>query len=180
MKIENKKLKPVIFLKGSYGRYYNQNLFQQNLLLKALQVTADPHKLRDLIGVKTVAEVYRTLDKLAIRKEYHEALLRHGVDLDSIVKGIKEVSQTDESAAIRLKAYQTLLKSLGLDEYREKDGEGGKGWEDIVMKSIDKEETKKLKAIEVDEYEVIKPIVPEEAKQKQKEDREAGEQLYEE
>jgi type II secretory pathway component PulK len=117
---------------------------------------------------------------LAIRKEYHEALLRHNVDLDSIVQGIKEVSQTNESAAIRLKAYQTLLKSLGLDEYREKDGEGGKGWEDIVMKSIDKEETKKLKAIEVDEYEVIKPVVPEEAKQKQKEDREAGEQLYEE
>jgi len=44
------------------------------LLLKALKVTQDPTELKKMIGVKTVAEVYRTLDKLSLRKEYHKAL----------------------------------------------------------------------------------------------------------
>ena len=146
MKEKNKKqLKPVIFLKGKYN-YHGQNLFQQNLLLKALQVTTDVNELKKMIGVKTVAEVYRTLDKIAIRKEYHEALLRNEIDLDSIVKGIKDVcTDENESGAIKLKGWQVLLKSLGLDNYSDIEKESRNSWEDVVretVKAIDKSKDK--------------------------------------
>lgn len=175
MENEKTKLKPVIYIKGM-GGYYSQNLFQQNLLLKALQVTADPYKLKELVGFKTVAEVYRTLDKLAIRREYHEALLRHGVDLDSIVTGIKNITQIAEDDAVKLKAYQILLKSLGLDEYKESGIEEKGGWEDIIKGAIEQEKNKKLNPIE---YEVIEPVIPDRVKDRQEEEKKIGEGLYE-
>jgi len=81
-----KKLKPVTFIKGEYN-YSRQNDLQQKLLLKAMQVTSDPNELKKMAGLKTVADVYRTLDKLAMRKEYHEALSRQGIDL-----GVKQIN----------------------------------------------------------------------------------------
>lgn len=110
-----------------------------------------------MAGLKTVAEVYRTLDKLAIRKEYHEALLRWDMDLDAIVKGIKKVAETSEEDAVKLNAYKTLLKSLGLDEYKESDVVNKESWEDLVRK-------KEYKKLEVGDYEVIKPVISEDTK----------------
>ena len=69
------RLRPVVYTTNTFKRG-SQNTAQQIFLLKALQITQDPKKLRDMIGVKTVADVYRTLDKIAMRKEYHEALSR--------------------------------------------------------------------------------------------------------
>ncbi len=175
MENETKKLKPVIYIKGM-GSYYSQNLFQQNLLLKALQVTADPYELKKLVGFKTVAEVYRTLDKLAIRREYHEALLRHGVDLDTIVKGIKNVAEFSFDNAVKLKAYQVLLKSLGLDEYKESGSEDKGGWENIIKLAMEEEKNKKLT---LPEYKVIEPVIPDNVKIKQEEEQKIGEELYE-
>jgi len=123
-----------------------------------------------------VAEVYRTLDKLAIRREYHEALLRHGVDLDTIVKGIKNVAEFSFDNAVKLKAYQVLLKSLGLDEYKESNIEDKGGWEEIIKLATEEEKNKKLKA---PEYEVIEPIVPIDVKNRQEEEKKIGEGLYE-
>ena len=69
--MKEKKYKPVTFVKGEIG-YYRDNKLQQNLLLKAMQITDNPKELRKAIGVKAVADVVRTLDKLTIRKEYHD------------------------------------------------------------------------------------------------------------
>jgi hypothetical protein len=182
MNLENNmKLKPVMFVKGQYN-YHRQNLLQQNLLLKALQITTDVQELKKMIGVRTVAEVYRTLDKIAIRKEYHEALLRKGIDLDTIVDGIKGIcNDKEEMGAIRLKGWQMLLKSLGLDSYQDVTNESKVGWEDIVKKTSEEMEFSggEQKKIISPDYEVIIPEVPEEEKRIQEEEDKIGKGLYE-
>ena len=109
--MKRNKYKPVTFLAGQIG-YYKNNTYQQELLLKAMQVSDDPKVLRDAIGVRAVADVVRTLDKLTIRKEYHESLSRKGVSLDYIVEGIKSIADTSPKDATKLKALQTLLRSV--------------------------------------------------------------------
>ena len=180
MKNENKtQLKPVTFLKGHYN-YNRQNLLQQNLLLKALQITTDANELKKMIGVKTVAEVYRTLDKISIRKEYHEALLRHDIDLDTIVEGIKGVCQDDdESGAVKLKGWQMLLKSLGLDSYQDVTKESASNWEDVVKNTVKElDAPNEKKQIESSDYEVIMPEKPEAEDLKEKEEEVFGKSLY--
>lgn len=176
------KLKPVTFVKGQYN-YHRQNLLQQNLLLKALQITTDPNELKKMIGVKTVAEVYRTLDKIAIRKEYHEALLRNHIDLDSIVKGIKDVCEdNEESGAVKLKGWQMILKSLGLDNYSSQDlaKESSSNWEELVKNSVNKIDSPKKEKIIEGDYEVKFPVQPEAEKVKEKEEEVFGKGLYDE
>lgn len=176
----NTRLKPVVFVKGRYN-FNREDKFKQNLLLKALQITTDPQKLKQMIGVKSVAEVFRTLDKLAIRKEYHAALFEHGLDLSTIVGGIKKIVQEGASEAIRLKGYQTLLKSLGLDRYDEDKDSRGENWEDLIVKMsdaelLDKGEIKKLAVVE---YDVTIPETPKEEEEKRKREDEIGKSLYE-
>ena len=173
-----KKLRPVVFEKGRYV-FHRQNAFQQNLLLKAIQVTTDPQKLKKMTGIRTVADVYRTLDKLSIRKEYHEALGRHGLDFDFIVKGIKGLCEDSESDNVKLTGYKTLLKSLGLNEYKEGEGDSGKSWEEMV-REVAQEESTSSQTIEVEQYEVIEPTIPEEEKRKREVEKEEGLSLYDE
>jgi len=181
-----KKLKPVVYT-TSYFPKGAPNKIQQNLLLKAMQVTSDPHELKKMIGVRTVAEVYRTLDKLSIRKEYHEALARNGVSLDYIVKGIKGVADMAEKDGDRIKAFQILIKSIGMDRYEATDDTGGGTWEETLLKAI--EEEKKLEADigilpevagdeEVKEYEVTPPEVPANIKKSQEETIELTKGIY--
>ena len=174
--VNEKKLKPVTFIKGEYN-YSRQNDLQQKLLLKAMQVTSDPNELKKMAGLKTVTDVYRTLDKLAIRREYHEALVRSGVDLDTIIGGIKEIATTSTKDATRLKAYQIFLKSLGLDEYKESPDEAKQSWEDLLKDVVEKEDTKLIEAKE--EYSVIIPEVPEHERKKREEEDEIGKSIYE-
>lgn len=178
--MKEKKYKPVTFVKGEIG-YYRNNIYQQNLLLKAMQVTDNPKELRKAIGVKAVADVVRTLDKLTIRKEYHEALANNGVSLDFIVGGIKNIAQTSGKDATKLKAYQTLLRSIGLERYEDIEDKG-KGWEEMLVEMQQErlrngEEVKQIEA-EVGEYEVIAPPVPEEARKKREDEEALGKQLY--
>jgi len=167
-------LKPVTFIKGEYP-YHRDNKFQQNLLLRALQVTTNPEDLRKMAGFRNTAEVLRTLDKLAIRKEYHEALSRNGIDLDSIVAGIKDVTNSVfAKGETKLRAYQILLKSLGLDEYKESASDAGKNWEDAIKEQLNKE-----KKVQIGEYDVIIPEIPETERKKIELERQAGKGLYE-
>jgi len=172
-----KKLKPVTFIKGEYN-YSRQNDLQQKLLLKAMQVTSDPNELKKMAGLKTVADVYRTLDKLAMRKEYHEALSRQGIDLDVIIGGIKEICNgVGVKAATKLKAYQVFLKSLGLDEYKESHDEAKQGWEDLVRGIVEKEELPD--GGEHGDYDVVIPETPPDQIKKRKEEDEIGRSIYE-
>ena len=153
-----KPLKPVIFVQGKYG-YNAENTTQQIMLLRALRITQDPKKLRELIGVKTVADVYRTLDKIAMRKEYHSALAKHGLTFDYVVENIKDVIDTADKDSDKLEGLKILLKSIGLDKYEET-ATGGGSWEEALLKISTDTEEKGLPT-KVVEYEVVEPPMPE-------------------
>lgn len=169
------KLKPVIFINGQYG-YNAQNTTQQILLLKALRITDDPKKLKQMIGVRSMADVYRTLDKIVMRKEYHAVLAKLGISFDYIVGNLKKEIDTGEKASDRLKALSILLKSIGLDKYEETTVGGG-GWEDALLKLT---EGKKSEEKNEDvEYEVIQPVIPESIRIAKEKEKQEGRSLYE-
>lgn len=173
-----KKLKPVILPDAGKGDRYTQNDTQQKMLLKAMQVTNDPKKLKEMIGVRTVAEVYRTLDKMAIRKEFHEALDRAGISFDFIVNGIKDIASTAEKPSDRLKAFQIMLQTLGLDKYEQEATQGGGSWEDLLLKAADKEGEEQAVLPEAEDYEVVQPVIPESVKEKRDREKRASESFY--
>jgi len=152
-----KKLKSVVFVQGRYA-FNHQNTTQQIMLLKALQITQDPKKLRDLIGVKTVADVYRTLDKIAMRKEYHGALAKSGITFDYVVENVKKVIDRAAKDSDKLAGLNMILKSIGLDRYEET-AIGIGGWEEALLKLNAINEEKKEPPVAV-EYEVIEPETP--------------------
>lgn len=180
------RLKPVVY-SGTAYKYKDrqQNTTQQMFLLKALKITNDPKKLREMIGVKTVAEVYRTLDKLAMRKEYHSALARSGISFDFIVEGLKEEATGGDKSADRIKALQVLLKSLGLDKY-DSDAGVSSSWEEELVKSIEKDKAKELEApkevaiegVGTDDYEVKIPDVPESMRKMREEEDKLFKGIY--
>ena len=175
------KLKPVCFTTNNYKRGSVQP-FQQAVLLRALQVTQDPNKLKQMMGVRTVAEVYRTLDKLSIRKEYHEALSRAGISLDFIVGGIKTIAATGEKDGDKLKAYQLLLKSIGLEKYESDESSGGGSWEQELMKGLEKKkENPALPEAQVTdfEYEVDEPPIPKSVIDRKEGEEEMMKSIYE-
>lgn len=172
-----KKLKPIVTNNGKY-RFNAPQKSEQIILLKALQVTQDPKKLRQLMGVKTVADVYRTLDKMSIRKEYHEALSRAGFDLDKVVKGIADIAEGAEKDDTRLKAYQTILKSIGLDKYDSNDTPSGGTWEEELLKSVEATKDMALPAAIEADYEVAPVEVPDKMKKLREEEDELTKSIY--
>jgi hypothetical protein len=172
-------LKPVIFVQGSYS-WNSPNTSQQIMLLQALKITQDPKKLRELIGVKSVAEVYRTLDKIAMRKEYHAALAKNGITFDYVVSGLKHEADNAEKSSDRLTAFNIILKSIGLDKYEET-AIGGGGWEDALLKI--KEEAKEREGEEAEtklaEYTVVEPKEPEEMRLRKEKANNEAKGLYE-
>ena len=175
----NMKLKPVTFVSGKCN-YHKQNNAQQLMLLKALRVTQDPKKLREMIGVRTVADVYRTLDKMAMRKEYHAALIRSGISFDYLIEKTKEeIESGNAKSADKLNAIKMLLKSLGMEKY-EQEGIAGGNWEDLLMKATEKEDSKKIEAPKTQEvYEVKAPKTPDSVKKIKDREKKIGQSLYE-
>lgn len=167
------KLKPIVFVEGQYA-YNSQNTAQQLMLLNALKITQDPKKLRELIGVKTVAEVYRTLDKISMRTEYHGALAKNNLTFDYIVQGIKKEIDTADKASDRLAGLNMILKSIGLDKYEETSIAGG-GWEDILLNIKNNTDGKEKKVIK---YEVVEPLMPEHIRLAKEKANEESKGLY--
>lgn len=191
--METRKLKPVTYNGGSKNSRNKPATFQQMLLLKALTVTQDPQKLRQMIGVRKVADVYRTLDKMAMRKEYHEALAANGISFDYLVGKLKSEIDEGHKASDRINAVKVLMKSVGMDKYEESAIAGG-GWEDELLKinegKMGSMEVKKIgdgKSVEaeilgVDEngdYEVVVPQAPEHVQVERALERKQGKSLYE-
>lgn len=171
----NTNLKPVVFVKGQYG-YTAQNTTQQLMLLKALKITHDPKKLREIIGVRTVADVYRTLDKIAMRKEYHGALAKNGITFDYIVTGIKGEIDNADKASDRLNGLNMLLKSIGLDKYEET-AIGGGSWEEALLK-VSEQKKEKSELLDVP-YTIVEPPMPEEIRIAKEKANLEGRSLYE-
>ena len=178
MEEKKTKLRPIVYT-SSYFKSGYQNTTQQMFLLKALQVTQDPKKLKEMIGVKSVAEVYRTLDKLAMRKEYHEALSRNGISFDYIVSGIKQIADGGFKDQDKLKAFQTLLKSVGMEKYDEASVASTGTWEEALLKKIEEEKKVPLELDKLPVYEVTLPVVPESVKKSQTEEEEMTSSIYE-
>lgn len=156
------RLLPVIYLNSDKRQSTHEPERAKCLfLLKALRVTQDPKRLAQMMGVQRVAEVYRTLDKLALRKEYHGALARAGIDFDYIVRGFKDAADNAPKYADRVNSLKALLKSVGMDEYKETESGGGGGWEEVLAQKV--EELKQLQSPPTldQDYEVIAPPVPE-------------------
>lgn len=171
------RLRPIVYT-SNYFKSGHQNTTQQMFLLKALQITQDPKKLRDMMGVKTVAEVYRTLDKLAMRKEYHAALAKAGISFDYIVDGIKGIAENGFKDGDRLKAFQTLLKSVGMDKY-DNDSTGSSGtWEEELLKSIESEKKGGAPKLDAPQYDVKQPEIPESARRAMEAEQEMTSSIY--
>lgn len=183
--------KPVIFVQGDVEKY-RKNDYAQYLLLKALKDgITDPNELKKIIGASRIADVYRNLDKLAIRKEYHKALVDNEIDFNFITKGIKALAENGNTDKVKLASFQTLLKSIGLDKY-EKQEEMSMGWEDELLEASEKNkkrtddvENKKLEGVDkkispvvIEEYEVEIPIVPHDERVKEEEEKNFGKELY--
>ena len=175
------KLKPLTII-STPQKKFQSNVFQQNLLLKALNYTTDIKELKKIAKFHTDAEVYRTLDKLSIRREYHEALGRNGLGLDTIVGGIRNLCLSADKDDTKLKAYQFLLKSLGLDKYETTDTPG-KNWEELLLKIDEREQLSSGSSSKTYEgkvlYEVTVPPVPADVAERRERDKELNESLYE-
>lgn len=165
---------PVIFVTGAYGQT-QQNVSQQLMLLRALKVAEDPKKFKQIIRARAAADVFRTLDKIALRKEWHAALERKGVDLDIIIDVLKQEMLTGEKSSDRLNAAKILIKSLGLDKYEDSAISGG-SWEDEILR-VAEGGNEELPAGQ--EYEVDEPPVPESVRKQREEQTELGKSLYE-
>lgn len=166
--------KPIVFVQGR-SSYYSENNYVQHIILKALsQGITDPKELRKIAGLEKVADVYRTLDKMALRKEYHQALSSAGISFDFIVNGIKQLATGSESDMVKLASFQTLLKSLGLDKY-EKLEDSGRSWEEAIIAATDPSEEK----VVIEDYEVKVPEVPEAELKRREEEKKFADELYE-
>jgi len=175
---ETRKLKPVIFEEGRQLPRYSHNTHMQTILLKALsEGVTDVNELRKISGAKTAADVFRTLDKLALRREYQTALATNGITLDSIAGKINDLI-TNGSDKIKLGALQVLMKSLGLDKY-EKEEDSGKSWEETILELSDKESSPKLMLEnKTSDYNVIQPPVPDSVKKRQEDEKQLAKELY--
>lgn len=173
------RLRPIVYTTNTY-KSGAQNTTQQMLLLKALQITQDPEKLRDLIHAKTVAEVFTTLDKLQMRKEYHAALADAGISFNYIARGIKGIADGGEKDADRLKAFQTLLKSTGMDVYKEDTTALTGTWEELLLKKIEESKAASTPLMAPPgQYAVKLPVVPESVKKAQADEKEMTSTIYE-
>lgn len=176
---KEKKLKPIMF-KNEDSEYHRDNKTQQNILLNAMQTTTDLDELKKIAGFHTKAQVLRTLDKLAIRKEYHYTLEKHGLDLDYIVKSFKEICDSTTNDKVKLTALVSLLKSVGLEKYEENEDKG-KNWEQLLLEIDAKEkqllpEAKKVTDVK---YEVVTPEIPKEEKERREEEDKNVKSIYE-
>lgn len=151
----------------------------QDMLRHVENIVRNPEELQKIIGVKTVADVYKTLDKMQLRREYHDSLARHGIDFDFIVDGLKNIAIAGFKDSDKVKALQVLLKSLGMDKYDQEGAMGGGSWEEVLLEKLGtgtNEEAPQLSA--PIEYTVVEPPIPESMKKLKKSEADALKGIY--
>ena len=126
--------RPLIIFDDTYkqGKTAQANIGRQNLLLRGMMMTGNLEAAAKYAGIHAEAEIYRTLDRIGLRREYHEALQSEGVDLRWIVRGIKDKAENAELDSVRLNALRLFLASLGLNRYDVAE-EGAKNWEETLL-----------------------------------------------
>jgi hypothetical protein len=160
---------------------FSTKLENQNVLLND-GPDDDIQKVKQIAKIHSDAELNRMIDKLSIRKEYHQALANNGMKLDTIVREIKLLCATSKDD-VKLKAYTFLLKSLGLDKYEEL-GASGKSWEELILRISEQEKIDSPQKQNVIEggsivYPVKIPEIPEEVASRRKAEAEMTRSIYE-
>ena len=177
MNKEPEKLMPITIF-NSGATYYRDNRLKQDLLLRAMQLSYDPKIWMKMAGIRSVAELDRTLDRISIRKDYHQKMEKIGMDMEWLVKGLKGLCDTSKSDMVRLVGFKTILKSIGLEDYKDSEGGSSRSWEDILTQSIE-DEKKNGKPQNLIEYEVKTPTIPEAEMKRIEMEKEIGKSLYE-
>jgi len=172
-------MKPIVFAKSNKKKYQSTKL-QENMLLRAFSETDDITTLKNVAKFHTEADVMRAMDKISIRKEYHDALVRNGLTIDQIVRHINTIVLTSTSDKVKTTLLGMLLKSIGLDKYDDSES-SGKNWEQLLLDVVEKQaDTPLLETSEKgkNRYEVVTPPVPESYKNNRKEEDDFGRSLY--
>lgn len=175
----NEHKRPLIIFSGQNSsiKRVRPNYFKQNLLLKGLMLKPTLEGAMKYAGIKSAAEAYTILDRLAMRKEYHEALARYGVDFDFIVSGLKNLAQDAKVDGVKLNSFRLFLQSLGLATY-EKEESGGKGWEELVARAITAEKEAATKQLPSTQYPVKVPEKPTFVRKNQQMEKDLAKNLY--
>lgn len=172
-------VKPVTFISGRYNYYHGRDTLKELMLLKAMRVTSDPKILMQMTGMKKLADLSRTWDKISNRKEYNSALRTLGMDFNWIAKGLKIEAETADKSGDRIKAYQIILKSLGMEKYEDVPTDNG-SWEDMVLKASETKDPALLAPpSEEEEYEVVRPETPEAMREMRAREDSQGKSMYE-
>ena len=176
---QGRYLKPVTFISGKYNYGRNsKDTLKEMLMLKAMKVTSDPKVIMQMTGMKKMADLSRTWDKISNRKEYNAALQDLGMDFHWLAKGFKVEAETAEKAGDRIRALQIILKSVGLETYEDVPLDSG-SWEDMILRASEKtlDNLPMLQAPEPD-YEVIQPQIPESMRLMRERENELGKSMF--
>lgn len=174
-------LKPITLSKPTSSKH-RKNKFQQHQLLKGLSNTSDLEELKKIAQFKSKAGVLRTMDKLAMREEFHKALERHGLDIHSLVGKLSELANSNDEKIV-LKTVKTLMKAIGVDKYDDAESKD-QGWEEILLEIHKEQKDENGETIpepqdkEVN-YAVDKPEKPQEVIDAEEEEEDLGQALYE-
>jgi hypothetical protein len=132
-----------------------------DLVLRGIQQgVTDPEDLKKMASIRSSAELFVTMDKLAMRKEYHAALAKHGLSIDALVAGIAEHAFDMRDRKMAFEAKKFILKTLSLDRFAN-ESTGAKGWQDLVLEKA-MQAKDEMKALPPPDglYEVEEPEVP--------------------
>lgn len=167
--------KTTVFISGAY-EHTKENVSQNLMLLKAMGVAKDPKKFQQIIRARAAVAVFQTMDKIALRREWHNALEKAGLGFDTIVEVLKNEMIHGKRGNDRINAAKIVLKSLGLEKYEDASIQGG-SWEDEILRAADNATSDDRK--NNSEYVVKVPQIPESVKKQRKEQNDLGKSLYE-
>lgn len=129
------------------------------LVMKGLsEGITDPEELKRLSGIKRSADLMVTMDRLSLRREFHEAMYRAGLTPDKLMTTLSDhVDSTD--AKVSIKAVEVTLKMLSM--FRPESSSGDvKSWEEIVLEKATAIQEGDMKQISQPVYDVKIPEVP--------------------
>lgn len=156
------KKKPVVF--DGAGRDENRpNLLKQKLLLEAIETTQDRHKLKDMIGARSVAEVDRVFDVMANQKEFQKSIRKAGLDDDFLTANLKSIIVGAVKDSDKLNGIKIVMQARGIDKM-ESNATDISNWQDLIIKDTDMRRDAiegEIVQDEIEMYEVKAPELPE-------------------
>lgn len=162
--------------KGTNNRYGPGKAKQEKEVIQAFIATdGNMKETRDLTELKTTTQVERIISKAFDRKEFRNSLAKHNISWDRIA-GVIDQALSNPSYKAQLAAAKMVMTSAGIDKH-EDDITVGNGWEDVVQAYARGLEVGAIQKPQV-VYEVKQPVIPDDVKQRQEEEKKLGQELY--